>query len=563
MKREYRRQKAKKSKPPKFEPLPTEEELNQSEEEKRFPGYDPYYEKYQQDLVGFIETELGEVLTEDQKALCRSVVKNPVTIGKSANATGKTYIEARVAIWAYKCFPGVKIFTTAAPPEENLRTILWAEIGSIINRNKSMFTADTFTDLRVRRNPEEFITGVTIPVTGTREQRIARFSGKHAPYIFFILDEGDAIPAEVYEAIDSCMQGGHARLFIMFNPRSPMGPLYDMELEGAGNIVVLSAFTHPNVAEGPDEDGNDIVPGAVTRNKVVLRINRWSRPLVDGEMESGDCFDVPDFLVGYRAEDEKGDLMAPLPAGKRKVTNPALCYMVLAKYPSGGIHQLINPEWIEKARTRWENYVMLYGETPPNARPVLGHDVATEGEDWNVVYLRYGDWLPMPTKWQGVDADMAGKRGGKIAKANKVEHAFVDATGVGAGVPAKYRNQGIAATPVYSQNRATRKTEHGTFYRMRDQCLWMVREWLRDDENKSSTAMLPPSAALLQELRVLTYSNDGGPGGGQIRVIPSDELKDLLQRSPDDLMALAVTFAPRKRKAKNRGSRIVRRKVIR
>ena len=38
--------------------------------------------------------------------------------------------------------------------------------------------------------------------------REAKFSGKHAPYLLFILDEGDAIGDEVYRGIESCMSGG-------------------------------------------------------------------------------------------------------------------------------------------------------------------------------------------------------------------------------------------------------------------------------------------------------------------------------------------------------------------
>lgn len=555
MQQKFLREKAKKAPAPQRAPEPTVEEINATETEQRYKGYDEKYAKYQDDLVGFIEEVLGETLTDDQKKLCRSVVRYSVTLGKSANATGKTYIEARVAIWAYLCFPGVKVFTSAAPPEDNLRNIMWAEIGSIIQQHPELFIKSKVTDLSIIRNTEEFIKGLTIPVQGTRAQRMARFSGKHAPFLFFIIDEGDALPPEIYEAIDSCMQGGHGRLFIMFNPRSPMGPLYEMEVIGAAKIVELSAFTHPNVITG-----EDVVPGAVTREKVVLRINRWSRPLVEGERQDEDCFEVPEFLEGYRCRDEQDLLMAPLQPGWRKVTNAALCYMVLAKYPSGGIHQLIKEDWIIKARNRWEEYVKTHGDQPPaQIRPYAGHDVASEGEDWNVLMMRYENWLAMPDRWQGVDVNVAVDRGAAICKSKNAAHVFVDATGVGAGGAGKYRKKGLAATPVYSMNRATKNLPYGSFYRMRDQCMWQIREWLRDDDNKESKAMLPPNDALLQELRVLKYQNNGG----QIHVTKSEDLKELLQRSPDDLSALAVTFAPIKKRAQRRGSTLIKRKLVR
>ena len=75
--------------------------------------------------------------------------------------------------------------------------------------------------------------------SGTEAQREAKFSGKHAPYLLFILDEGDAIPDEVYRGIESCMSGGHARLLIMFNPRAEVGEAYRMERDGRANVIKL------------------------------------------------------------------------------------------------------------------------------------------------------------------------------------------------------------------------------------------------------------------------------------------------------------------------------------
>ena len=52
---------------------------------------------YQADPVGFCEATFGETYTDDVKAMMESVRDNPVTIAKSANATGKTHGAARVA----------------------------------------------------------------------------------------------------------------------------------------------------------------------------------------------------------------------------------------------------------------------------------------------------------------------------------------------------------------------------------------------------------------------------------------------------------------------------------
>src|SRR5690606_11813146 len=96
-------------------------------------GESVLYEGYRADPVGFGEEVLGEAFTDDIEAVMESVRDNPVTIALSANATGKTHGAARVAAWFYKCFPGAQVYTAAAPPEKNLKKLLWGEIDDVVS----------------------------------------------------------------------------------------------------------------------------------------------------------------------------------------------------------------------------------------------------------------------------------------------------------------------------------------------------------------------------------------------------------------------------------------------
>ena len=97
---------------------------------------------YQNDPVGFAEKILGETLTDDVKALMESVRDHQVTVAQSANATGKTHAAARIAVWWYKCFLECQIYTAAAPPESNLKKLLWGEIGGVIEKHPDLFKGD-------------------------------------------------------------------------------------------------------------------------------------------------------------------------------------------------------------------------------------------------------------------------------------------------------------------------------------------------------------------------------------------------------------------------------------
>ncbi len=269
--------------------------------DKEDPRGEDDFIQYQNAPIGFGEKVLKEKYTDEVRSLMESVRDNPVTVAKSANATGKTHGAARVAVWFYKCFPDSQVYTGAAPPESNLKKLLWGELGSLTEKHGELFKGDTVTKLHAQRSAQSFLTGVTIPMSGTESQREAKFSGKHAPNLLFIIDEGDAVPDEIYQGIESCTSGGHARLLIMFNPRAEVGAAYRMIRDGRANIIHLSAFNHPNVMSGKDE-----IPGAVTRETTIRRINEWCRPLLGGEKNSEECFELPNFLEGQTAKSQSG-----------------------------------------------------------------------------------------------------------------------------------------------------------------------------------------------------------------------------------------------------------------
>ena len=501
------------------------------------------YQEYAEDPVGFGVNVLSDHFVPDIVKVMESVRDNPVTVAQSSNAYGKTHCAGRVAAWFYKCHKGAQVYTAAAPPEDNLKRLLWGEIGAIIQRHPHVFAGDTFNVMHISRGANEFITGVTIPAAGTPEQRESRFSGKHAPYILFILDEGDAIPVEIYRAIEGGMSGGHARMLIMFNPRSPSGPVYKMIKAGQAHVVELNAFNHPNVVSG-----EDLFPGAVRQSATIQRIHTMTRPLTPGEAADKYCFEVPDYLEGKTAVAKDGSEFPPLKAETRRIVDPSFFYIVLGKYPPASDNQLISEEWTDAARSRWDLWVAKYGVKPPgNVRPIGGLDVAGEGKDSNALCWRYGGWVPHLFTWNGVDVVVTGDKAKDHYLAVGNPQAFVvDATGLGAGVaPHMRRKIGkldgqiigamVAEKATYQPLALDGITVMGSFDNMRSQLWWSVREWLRTDPS----AMLPPDEELIEELLTPTFSTDK-----TILVMKRESIIDTIGRSPDRASALALTFYP-------------------
>jgi hypothetical protein len=451
--------------------------------------------------------------------------------------THNTFAAADVALWWFSVHDDAQVFVTAAPPLENLKSILWGEMLRTVRLRPDLFSKFAIKELEIKRHDKSAIHGVTIPMTGTSEERVAKFSGRHAPHLLFIVDEGDAVPPEVYEGIEGCSSGGMARLLIMFNPKAQMGPVFQMEIDQRAHIVNLSALRHPNVITG-----KDIIPGAVTQETVVRRINQWTRPIVEGESPTPSRkFEVPEFLVGAVANSLQGIPYPPLRAGTRFIMESAFSYMVLGQYPEQGENQLISQSWVLAARERWDKYVSIHGEKPPDIRPRLGLDVAEFGQDFNAPILRYGNFVPRIERiWQGVDPTVTGEKAAEICRTHKVDIILVDGTGYGSSVAPQISKlvKGLRCVSVKVAGKPSPMitTELGEFFQIRDQMWWACREWLREEE-----AMLPPEPMLLEELMTPTYRvNDRG----RIQVSNKDDLRAKLKRSSNYADALVLTFFP-------------------
>ena len=495
------------------------------------------YTKYQGDPVGFAKDILGiAVITDDVARMLESVRDNRVTVARSATGTGKTYGAMVVSTWFYKCFPDSRVYTTANPHENN--KLLWSEIGGIAAKQPALFSDDKITDFNIERSKKDFITSLTVPTTGTDAAKEGKFSGKHSPYMLFVVDEGDTVPDFAYRGIEGCMSGGLiVRLLIMYNPRAEAGTPYRMEREGTANIIHLSAFNHPNVITG-----EHIIPGAVSREITVQRINEWARPLVEGEDRTADCFDLPEFLEGSTAKRMKGDgEYPPLIPGTYEVREQPFHYIVLGQYPPQPAQQLISREWVNLARSRYEAYLSEHGNIPPaGIVPVMGGDIAEYGADSNCRCLRYGGYVPPLLLWGGMDVESTGDRMAEEHKTYDVSTTYIDATGLGAGVAPHMVRLGCSAIGVKVAERAPKDCEFGTFRQLGDQLYWLMREWLRTDNG----AMLPPDEELIQELLTPTYMITNGV----VKIMPKSPtegkvcMRDLLKRSPDRMEALRMTF---------------------
>lgn len=152
------------------------------------------FAKYQEDPEGFVREVLNESYPPEIGAMFQSFRDNPTTVAISANGVGKTWAAARCVIWAFKCFSQSQVYTFAAPPEDNLKRILWGQIGMLVMKHPHLFREDRVTSMNIDSgsSPNSFITGVAIPQVGDEKQMEARFCASADDLIE--LSTGELVP---------------------------------------------------------------------------------------------------------------------------------------------------------------------------------------------------------------------------------------------------------------------------------------------------------------------------------------------------------------------------------
>lgn len=491
------------------------------------------YAEYQNDPVGFCRDVLGDSFPPQIDELLESLVGTEVTAGMSSNAFGKSYAGARAALWFFLCYPNSQIYVSAAPPETNIRRILWAQILAVLAKHPELTKGLTVKDLHIQRSPVHFLTAVTVPVSADETILESKASGKHAENMLWLVDEADGVPDPFYRGIQGCTSGGLSRQLYFFNPKRRAGFLYRAIRDSRIKVVQLNAMDHPSVVTG-----KDLYPGSVTRESVARRVHEMCRPLAPGEEPGSDCFELPGHLVGAVATSQAGREYPPLVAGYYKINEGQFAYSVLGQYPPADETQLISQAWIDMARSRYDSYVAAHGEKPPQfTSATAGFDLAEFGGDANALCLRYGNFVAPIITWSGMDIIASSQRAFAECQGKQVTVINCDATGVGAAAAPYLSQKGIVAVSVKVGSSASQRlSDFGEFSRLRDELWWRVRDWLAGDQ-----AMLPNDEQLLEELAVATYSIDES---GRIRILKKDEMRKQLQRSPDRADALCLTFNP-------------------
>lgn len=375
------------------------------------------------DPVVWARERLHDTLWSGQVKILEAVRDNRKTAAATCHEIGKSYDAAILAAWWIDTHKAGEAFVvTTAPTNDQVRIILWKEIGRAHQRG----------DLQGRVNQTEWKMMV-----GDKEETVAigrkpndysptAFQGVHAPFVLIIVDEANGVRGQLHDALDSLMANEASKLLMIGNPDDPAGEFYDACKPNSGfKVVHISAFDSPNFT-------GEAMPESITRQLI-----------------------GPTYVEEKRAKWApqwrwEGNVCVPPPDGKLEDTHPFWQSKVLGQFPvQTAAGSLIPLSWIRAAQER---------ELEPGYPNELGLDVgASEAGDPSCLGHRRGQVFRVlyeerqPDTMKTLGRMLMNLRDAKLGAAL----AKVDYIGVGRGVVDRAREQGLPVYPISVGEKST------------------------------------------------------------------------------------------------------------
>ena len=464
---------------------------------------------WQTDPVAYCVDRLGMNPTHQQTKIIEAIAQAGAKVSvRSGHGTGKSAASAAAILWFLECHDYPKVPCTA-PTSQQLRDVLWAELGKWIRsadnkvaqmgaspllRLSSLFvltknrlydpsaSGEWFAVARTssRDNPDALqgfsASDMRISADGKTAEQVSE--GGH---ILFVIDEASGVHDQVFEVAEGALSRPGSRLLMLGNPTRNHGYFADSHTKSRSHYTTI----HLKSGDSP----------LVAKDYRANLVARW------GEGSN---------VVRVRADGE---------------------------FPAQDNDALIAFEWCESAINREP-----YRDEPGEMR--VSVDPARFGDDRTVLMVRKGRNLIRVEVHGQQDTMATVGRAIALRERYKAVGIWVGVAGF-AGIADRLKEQGENVIEVNEGGGAPRKQPGDEFTpRNVRAAMWIEgARWLRDE--KPSFSIIDRSIAddLAGELAAPRFSFDSS---GRLTIESKDELKKSgrLGRSPDLADALLIGLMP-------------------
>ena len=468
------------------------ERLQQLLEVERTGAKRPYGKWRQDCLPNMYWEDVKSVRYEEAKTVAITVPETGTYITPYAYEHNTLTGSAIAVTFLNLYWPSIII--TTAPTNNQVKNLLWKEIGSIYRKN---------TDLRGKCNLQEIRIDPDWYMLGFSTDKPYRMEGFHDANILWILDEAKGLEQWLFDAVEGSMTGGQARILELSTTDGADQQCsfrkHHSQERSAWNCIKFSAYDSPfvNPSKFPREKkymNQDLFKYGRPKNK-----SEWPKKL------------QPEIQITNEPDIKE----------KRKmweIKRPDLWETkVLGEFAKESEYNLIPLAWVESAI----NAVVDAGDGATR----YGFDVARMGNDQCVLTKMTGKTVEFQDTWG--KKKLSWSVGKLMAETKLSDIINVDACGVGAGVFDDLAEQGHAAVGLDS---AASAFDTKTYKNLRAEMWFNARAIFEEQYENGNVISIPDDDELIEDLTGIRYKP---LPNGQYLMENKEEYKKRLGRSPD------------------------------
>lgn len=482
------------------------------------------------------------------------------TLVKSGNGVGKSALMAQAVLWAGSVFEeGQTVSIISAPSIPQLQKVTFAYLKSYHGRVSETLSPK---DFRVPGHIDENLGWVSETPNGKvwlasgrkppDQDAVSMFQGLRSQfgmtYVWF--DEAGGMSRPMFTAAEAVQTGEDSRFFGIGNPDNAgteFQQSFDDKLKAQEyNLHTISVFdtpvftgerVYPRTAEG-DKMEKQLLRALTSKRWVAHKSRIWAT--------GGEIVPDPEFPEDRRY-DMRRDITAPLVKGDPeqlgkevvKVGGEKRVVIERVKWDARGLSKVLGEFPGDNDTSFFPQAVVniAHDTVIPEdmaVRPVLGVDIARYGADESVVFVNRGGRARLLDSWGKTDTVDSARKIHELANTVGAAEIRIDASGVGGGVYDMLRKLEEFSNKVY----VLIGIDGGT--KSPDNRRWANSRAHNHDQLRTQMAsgMIDldyDDRELADQLINVTFRFSDR---GAIQITPKDEMRTVMDGSPDRLDAL-------------------------
>jgi len=439
--------------------------------------------------VKYAETKFPYRYWQIQKEIIEACFTHPYVTVKSCHASGKTFLAATVVLVFMEGYVPCKVMTTATTNNQ-IENLLWAEINTQFGKANPAYPWVWRCQTKgLKIAPDHFALGFA------SDEEI-NFQGFHSENFLLVADEAAGISTPIFHALKTLMTGEHARMLLISNPDSLTGYFYQTHEMSHFKKFTISAFDTPN-----------FLSFGITMDDI--RSGDWQEKVANKPMPFPALL-APHWVAEVYKEIGEG--------------TPYFTAKVFGEFPTGAVDSLVPLAQIIQAQKRKGS---THGERQ------WGFDVARKGVDASVLKYRRGERVELTRSFHQFDSVKLVEWAGKIIRdVDPSATVVVDAVGLGGPIADMLRIQKNLNVFEYEGNA---KSTDDDCFNQRSEFYWHLRK-------RFVTGKI--AGGIDEETKEEICATDYKIINGKVRVIKKDDIKKVINRSPDKADALMLCYAP-------------------